>query len=70
MQVGLQLAEAEAEARRLSELSGWLQCAWCEGWVKEDDTRLIDTQQEAFDARGCSYRYRKSKSHEKNEYIS
>jgi hypothetical protein len=56
MQVGLQLvkAEAEAEARREA-----LQCAWCGGWVKEDDKRLQDTHNETRDARGGSYRYRK-----------
>ena len=60
IQVGLQLAEAEAEAeaeaRRPRELSGWLQCAWCERWVKDKDkdTRLLDTYI-------YKYRCRKSK---------
>ena len=53
--MGADLAAAQEETRRQEELKGWLQCAWCQGWVKEDDSRLLDTYQEAFDARGCSY---------------
>ena len=36
------LAEEAAEARRLKDLEDWLQCAWCERWIRKDDPSLND----------------------------
>ena len=53
--VGKELAEKGAEAKILEDLKNWYQCAWCEGWIKTEDERIMDSCVEAFDARGCSY---------------
>ena len=51
--------EAELKLKpRLKDLQDWLQCAWCEGWIKTEDLDPWNGH-EAFDARGYCYRYRK-----------
>ena len=51
--------EEEEEREEVAAREGWLQCAWCQEWLREEDDDLLATFQEAYDARGGSYRYRK-----------
>ena len=55
--VGLQLAREEEVREEAAAREGWLQCAWCQEWLREDSVDLLETFQEAYDARGGSYRY-------------
>ena len=58
IQVGKDLKAREAEEKRKRELENWHQCAWCQGCIEKEDERLNEdgNWQEAFDARGCSFK--------------
>jgi hypothetical protein len=51
--VGHMLDQEAETAREVEKRRGWLVCAWCGDWNKEEDLKDF---QEAFDARGGSYR--------------